>query len=194
MEFRIGDLTATESVEWQVGAVTLLDLTASGTLGLLPVSPPVRVDALPHRAARPAGLLARPLAQPPAPPHMIVGTATVNGSGVPEGRVVTAWVEGEAVPGASAEIMAAPEEGTSVSEQVAKTVGPLGDNLDRVWNFNPPTQSWSFFDPRPGLAAFNTITEFESRQFYIFVVKEDQSVALNGHDFVFVAGWNYERW
>ena len=193
VEFRIGSLAAAESVEWQVGAVTLLDLTASGMLGLPPFSPTVQADAIPSLVLRPAGLLARPLAQP-APPHIIVGTAAVNGSGVPEGTMITAWVDGEAIPGASAEIMAAPDEGISVSEQAAKTVEPLGDNLDRVWNFNPPTQSWSFFDPRPGLAAFNTITEFESRRFYIFVVKENQSVTLDGHDFVFVAGWNDERW
>ena len=108
--------------------------------------------------------------------------------------MITAWVDGEAVPGASSEIMAAPEEGISVSEQAASTLEPLGDNLVRVWSFNPPTQFWSFYDPRPGLAAFNTITEFESRRFYTFVVKADQSITLDGHEFVFVAGWNQERW
>ena len=193
VEFRIGDLVAAESVEWGVGAVTLLDLTASGTLGLLPVTPLAQADDLPGLASRPAGLLARPLAQP-APPHIIVGTAVVNGSGVPEGTMITAWVDGEAVPGASSEIMAAPEEGISVSEQAASTLEPLGDNLVRVWSFNPPTQFWSFYDPRPGLAAFNTITEFESRRFYTFVVKADQSITLDGQEFVFVAGWNQERW
>ena len=193
VEFRIGDLAAAESVEWQVGAVTLLDLTASGTLGLLPVSPPVRTGDLPRPATRPSGLLARPLAQP-APPHIIVGTAAANGSGVPEGTMITAWVDGEAVPGASAEIMAAPEESTSVSEQAARTLEPLGDSLIRVWNFDPPTQSWSFFDPRPGIAAFNTITEFKSNTFYNFVMKDAQSVTLDGRKFDFVAGWNPEFW
>ena len=193
MECRIGDLAAAESVEWQVGTVTLLDLTASGTLRLLPVSPPVRVVDLPSPATRPAGLLARPLAQP-APPHIIVGTAAVNGSKVPEGTMITAWVDGEAVPGASAEIMAAPEESTSVSEQAAKTVEPLGDNLARVWSFDTATQSWRFFDPRPGLAPHNTITEFRSNTFYNFVMKDAQLVTLDGRTFDFVAGWNPELW
>ena len=193
MEFRIGNLVAGESVEWQVGAVTLLDLTASGTLGLLPVRPPVQVVDLPTPATRPAGLLARPLAQP-APPHIIVGTAMVNGSGVPEGTMITAWVDGEAVPGASAEIVTAPEESVSVAEQASKTVEPLGDNLMRVWSFDTATQSWRFFDPRPRLAPHNTITEFRSNTFYNFVMKDAQSVTLDGRAFDFVAGWNPEFW
>ena len=193
VEFRIGDLAAVESVEWQVGTVTLLDLTASGRLGLLPFSPMVQADDRPSPATRPAGLLARPLAQP-APPHIIVGTAAVNGSGVPEGTVITAWVDGEAVPGASAEIMAAPKESTSLSEQAARTVEPLGDNLVRVWSFDTATQSWRFFDPRPGLAPHNTITEFKPSTFYNFVMKEAQSVTLDGRKFDFVAGWNPEFW
>ncbi len=159
VEFSIGDLAAAESVEWQPGVVQLLDLTASGWQD----PSPVRADDLPH------------LIHPSAPPHIIVGTAAVNGSRVPEGTMITAWFDGEAIPGATAEVMAAPGEGASVSEQAAKTLEPLGDNLVRVWRFNPPTQSWSFFDPR---------------QVYIVGVKEDQSVTLDGHNFDFIAGWN----
>ena len=171
--FSIGDLVAAESVELQPGAVTLLDLTASDRLDPSPAWP---ADSLEMRGG-PHGL-----------PHIIIGTAAVNGSRVPEGTLIRALVGPVLVT--TAEIMAAPGEGASVSEQAPKTLEPLGDNLVRVWSFDSPTRSWSFFDPRPDLAAFNTITEFDWRHIYWVGVKEDQSVTLDGHNFDFYGGWN----
>ena len=192
MEFRIGSLIAAESSPWESGGVTRLSLTSSGALGRLADKAPSRSLSTPLQPGRTSGLLARPLLQP-APPHIFVGTATVNGAGAPEGTVVAAWVDGEAVRGAEGAIVPTPATAPAGAGSAAEALAPLGGNLVRLWRFDPPTQSWTFFDPRPGLAELSTITEMVSG-FYQVVVKENQTVTLNGRENALYAGLNWLSW
>ena len=129
----------------------------------------------------------------PAPPQIFVGTAAVNGAGVPEGTVVSAWVDGEAVPGAEAAIVTA-RATTSGSGGPAQALATLGDNLIRVWQFFPPAQSWMFFDPDPELTPYNTITELKAGGFYQVIVKESQNAILNGRERALYAGLTWIDW
>ena len=180
VEFHIGNLTAAEVSLWQEGGITETALTATGTLGKLPSA---------------SGLLASPPNQggPPSIPHVFVGTATVNGFGAPEGAIVSAWVDGVLVPAAEAAVVPALEVSTGDSG-VAAALAPVGDNLISVWKFQPATQSWIFYDPRPALAAYNTITELMPDQIYLFTVVANKTAALNGRSVSLYAGINHVPW
>jgi hypothetical protein len=75
-----------------------------------------------------------------------------------------------------------------------------GDNLVRVWHFDPATQSeppdfgWSLFDPRPVFAPANTVAELVSGRFYWIGLKQSQTATLNGKQRVLFAGWNPVTW
>ena len=173
--------------------MTWLDLNASGTLSRLRDRARPLVASAPSPPAHAPGLLARPLLQP-APPHVIVGTASVNGTRAPEGTVVSAWVDGQAVPGAEAELIPVSAAPGSDPGSVARALAPLGDNLVRVWQLYPPDQSWMFFDPSPELAPYNTITEMAAGGFYRLELKDAQDVVLNGRNQSLVAGLNWLPW
>ena len=75
-----------------------------------------------------------------------------------------------------------------------------GDNLIRVWHFDPATQNdapnfgWFLYDPRPVFAAANTVELMVSGKFYWINVKQAQSVTLNGQPRSLFAGWNPVTW
>ena len=193
VDFRIGGITAAETSSWTEGGVTRLALTASGNLGRVTPGTPALTASAALPLIRTSGLLARPLMQP-APPQIFVGTATVNGAGVPEGTVVSAWVDGEAVPGAEGAIVPTPDATSGDTGGAAQALAPLGDNLIRVWRFYPPTQSWMFFDPSPELAPYNTITELEAGVLYQVIVEESQNAVLNGRDRALYAALTWIDW
>jgi hypothetical protein len=189
VEFRIGNLPAAEASTWQQGSITELSLTASGTLGKLSGDGALRQRQAP-------GVLASPLSQggPPTVPHVFAGTATVNGAGAPEGTIISAWIDGELVPGAEAVLTRA---STGPDGRVAEDLAPIIDILTSLWKFEPATQTWKFFDPRPGLASYNTITEM-TRGVYRMDVRIDgreaRSVTLNGRSQLLFAGINFIDW
>lgn len=75
-----------------------------------------------------------------------------------------------------------------------------GDNLIRVWHFDPATQNdapnfgWFLYDPRPVFAAANTVELMVSGLFYWINVKQTQTVTLNGKQRPLFAGWNPVTW
>ena len=58
----------------------------------------------------------------------------------------------------------------------ADVFGGLGDRLVRVWFLDRATQQWSFYDPDPDVAAFNTLTEVSSGQIVTIILSEGDSV------------------
>ena len=54
-------------------------------------------------------------------------------------------------------------------------------SLTIVWSFYNAAKQWSFFDLRPDLAEFNSISEMVSGRIYWFKVSENRTVALNGN-------------
>jgi hypothetical protein len=80
------------------------------------------------------------------------------------------------------------------SSSIAQALEPLGDNLVMVWGFDRANQNWSFYDPSPGFANFNTVREMAPGGFYYIVVERDQTANLNGQQRTLFEGWNPLRW
>ena len=76
-------------------------------------------------------------------------------------------VQAEGVAGVTAALPGALEE--------------LGDNLVVVWHFDTVSKEWTFYDPRPETAEFNTLTELVGGEAYQVLVSADvTNVVLNG--------------
>jgi hypothetical protein len=56
----------------------------------------------------------------------------------------------------------------------------LGDRLIRVWYLERATQVWSFYDPDPDVAAFNTLTDVSSGQNVSIIISSGESVEFQG--------------
>ena len=190
--FMIGNLQAVETAVWRQGGLDSLDLSASGSAWSDTPQPSTPATATRSSSVVEGGLLARPAFQP-APPHVFAGTVTIDSNPAPPGTVVTALVDGIPVPNAEATAKAASESPDS-SGSVAQSLDPLGDNLLMVWGFDRTTQDWSFYDPSPGFAKFNTLREMAPGGFYYLVVEGNQTVSLNGQERTLFPGWNPLRW
>lgn len=193
--FKIGGNEAKETGIWEQGGVDGLNLTASasamGSRQLVPLRPLAARKGSNGRG----GLLAAPLPQaPPLAPHVFVGTASINGNLAPEGSTVSAWIDGVQVPGAEAPIEATPAASGGGGDPVGQALGVIGDNLVRVWKFDPATQSWTFYDPRALFSSFNTIMEMSPGQFYYLVTADSQTASLHGQPRTLFKGWNPLVW
>ena len=60
----------------------------------------------------------------------------------------------------------------------ADVFGSLGDRLTLVWQFDNESQTWSFYDPRPEFADFNTLNEVSSGQIVTIILSEGDSVGF----------------
>ncbi len=58
--------------------------------------------------------------------------------------------------------------------------GSLGDRLVRVWYLDAVTQTWSFYDPAPELAEFNTLKEVKSGYIVAIIISAGEPVEFNG--------------
>ena len=72
----------------------------------------------------------------------------------------------------------------------ADVFGSLGDRLTRVWQFDNATQNWSFYDPRPEFADFNSLTEVSSGQIVTVILSEGDSVGFASTPGTLYAGTN----
>ena len=190
--FMTGNLQAVETAVWRQGGLDKLDLSASGTAKRETVRPLRTATATRNSGVSAGGLLARPAFQP-VPPHVFAGTVTIDGNPAPPGTIVTALVGGVPVPNAQATAKAASAASDSPSP-VAQALAPLGDNLVGVWTFDPATQVWSFFDPKPEFASFNTVKEMAPGSFYYIIVERAQTISLNGQERPLAPGWNPLMW
>ena len=124
---------------------------------------------------------------------MFVGTATIDGVLAPEGAVVTAWIDGEKVPGAEALVVARYPAATG-EDPVGQALQPLGDSLVRVWKFDPASQAWSFYDPRPAMSAYSTIDKISKGDFLQMILNAGQTVTLNNAERTLYQGVNFVFW
>ena len=74
-------------------------------------------------------------------------------------------------------------EGTvaGVATAVGDALAEVGDNLVVVWHFNTVSKVWTFYDPRPAAAEFNTLSALTDGEAYQVLVSADVTgVVLNG--------------
>ena len=62
----------------------------------------------------------------------------------------------------------------------AEVFAGLGDRLVRVWYLERSTQVWSFYDPDPVNAVFNTLTEVSSGQNVSIIVNAGATIGFQG--------------
>ena len=62
----------------------------------------------------------------------------------------------------------------------ADVFADLSDRLVRVWYLDRETQTWSFYDPDPEVAAFNTLSSVTSGQIVTIIISEGDSVEFHG--------------
>ena len=67
---------------------------------------------------------------------------------------------------------------------------PLGDRLVRVWFLERSTQVWSFYDPDPEIADFNTLSEVSSGQIVTVILTEGETIEFNSTPSTLYAGTN----
>jgi len=180
ISFKIGDLTASETAIWRQGQTMELDLRASRSAFSPKPSGSNLAKGYPQSLG--GGLLASPLTQP-APPSVFQGTATVDGVPVPQGTIVTAWMEATEV--GSTSVVLRPAIPDSLSGAGA-FFSPLGNTLRRVWSYDAPIRFWLFYDPRTAFAATHTLTEVQSGEIVWIDVSED--VEFKGLSLF--EGWN----
>ena len=78
----------------------------------------------------------------------------------------------------------------AVSRDPADVFGSLSERLTRVWQFDNATQNWSFYDPRPEFADFNSLTEVSSGQIVTVILSEGDSVGFASTPGTLYAGTN----
>ena len=62
----------------------------------------------------------------------------------------------------------------------AEVFAGLGDRLVRVWYLDRATQVWSFYDPDPDFAAFNTLNEVSSGLNVSIIISEGEEIEFQG--------------
>ena len=63
----------------------------------------------------------------------------------------------------------------------AEVFQELGDRLVLVWYLDRATQTWSFYDPDPEVAAFNTLVEVSSGDVVSVVLSAGDTVEFQGY-------------
>ena len=72
----------------------------------------------------------------------------------------------------------------------AEVFSSLSDRLLRVWYLDRATQAWSFYDPDPAIADFNTLTEVSSGQIVIIIISDGDSIEFNSSPSTLYQGAN----
>ena len=179
--FKIDDLTAGEVAIWQQGETNELNLTASSTTSKHTEGSTESNPTASSRDSR-GTLLASPLRQP-VPPPVFQGTVSIDGILAPEGTIVTAWIDDGEV--ASTAVIARPAAPESISG-TGLVFGPLGNDLNYVWQYDALSRLWSFYDPRPEFAATSTLTDASSGDIvWINVAADVEFQGITLHQ-----GWN----
>ena len=86
-----------------------------------------------------------------------------------------------------------------VAAALPGAVEDLGENLVVVWHFNTVSKVWTFYDPRPEAADFNTLSALIDGEPYLVLISETQEgVVLNNEtrNLTCVGGdcWNQVVW
>ena len=107
-------------------------------------------------------------------------TATVQVPQLSPGRYAVKAIIEDANGDSATEFLQVVEEVIVVSTAPADVFAGLGDRLSRVWYLDRATQEWSFYDPAPEFADFNTLDSVSSGQVVQIIVSEGDTIDFQG--------------
>ena len=118
----------------------------------------------------------------PAPASDKWGTfsATVQVPQLSPGRYAVKAIIEDATGDSATEFMQVVETVEVVSTDSADVFASLGDRLVRVWYLDRKTQVWSFYDPDPVFAAFNTLNEVSSGLNVSIIISDGDEIEFQG--------------
>lgn len=73
-----------------------------------------------------------------------------------------------------------PAQATTAPRSALEVFEELGDRLVRVWRLDRATQTWSFYDPDPAVAAFNTLSEVAGGNVVSVIISPGDPVQFQG--------------
>ena len=116
----------------------------------------------------------------PAPPTDRWGTfsTTVQVPQLTPGRYAVSVRVGDEQGDSATEFLQVVTETVVVVTDPAVIFETLGDRLVRVWYLERSTQVWSFYDPDPDVAAFNTLTEVSSGQNVSIIISSGANIGF----------------
>ena len=128
----------------------------------------------------------------PAPASDKWGTfsATVQVPQLSPGRYAVKAIIEDATGDSATEFLQVVETVEEVSTVPAEVFASLGDRLVRVWFLERATQVWSFYDPDPEIADFNTLSEVSSGQIVTIILTEGGTLEFNSTPSTLYAGTN----
>ena len=128
----------------------------------------------------------------PAPASDKWGTfsATVQVPQLSPGRYAVKAIIEDATGDSATEFLQVVETVEVVSTVPAEVFASLGDRLVRVWFLERATQVWSFYDPDPEIADFNTLSEVSSGQIVTIILTEGGTLEFNSTPSTLYAGTN----
>ena len=107
-------------------------------------------------------------------------SATVQVPQLSPGRYSVKAIIEDANGDSATEFLQVVEEVVVVSTAPADVFAGLGDRLSRVWYLDRATQEWSFYDPAPEFADFNTLDSVSSGQVVQIIVSEGDTIDFQG--------------
>ena len=107
-------------------------------------------------------------------------SATVQVPQLSPGRYSVKAIVEDADGDSATEFLQVVEEVVVVSTAPADVFAGLGDRLSRVWYLDRATQEWSFYDPAPEFADFNTLDAVSSGQVVQVIISEGDTIDFQG--------------
>ena len=107
-------------------------------------------------------------------------SATVQVPQLSPGRYAVKATLGDEGGDSATEFLQVVEEVVVVSTAPADVFAEIGDRLSRVWYLDRESQEWSFYDPDPELADFNTLSEVKSGQVVQVIVTAGDPIEFQG--------------
>jgi len=172
-----GSLVAKETAIWESGSITYLDLSASFGSSRNLADP--GSDRLTNVNI---GVFDGAYGNTLLPPNMFSGSATIDGRGVPEGTMVTAWIDGKLVAESKVILRSSSPRFTATGSLFS----PVDDSLNVIWDWNNKSQNWKFYSPDTQHFEINTYTDPKSED--IIWVNVSGDVEFQSH--LLVTGLN----
>jgi hypothetical protein len=156
ISFKVNGTVASETAEWKRGGSTELNL--SSFTGLNVESPQTMQEEFVSDSV---------------PPHLVIGTAYIDGVPAPDGTVISAWIDGKMVAETRTTTTGIANP-TSITPIVFEDLVTYDDNLIIVWRFDLSSQNWVFYSPYDDFLKFSTYVDAKTHHIVWVNVRREQ--------------------